>query len=1117
MPKKGINVGAAEGGFMFNMDQNNLRVPLLYLDPLFDQILMLFPQDNLRELNRRLRHYCKYEPYIHNIIDFHTETPVSDFELRAPQSPEAQDYYNDFKDRLDLLTHITDALRDYWSLGECGPAGSSILMSDGTEKNVELIRSGDEVISHTGFNRRVIVPTRRFADENLFGLQIRGDGKVPKWFTGNHPILVARESDHPCRMGYWYDSCIKSVPCHITARGNKRLDGTRKVWKYGCKQQTGICLDYVKVSDIRPGDYAVFPQYQENCEEGNMIFARYLGYYASEGCIIKSVTNNNGLGGVCVVNTDPKIVKEMVELSTKLSGKPPTIRRVDNCQVIYIYSTAFAENIQRMCSGLAKTKTLSEKVMCWKPEYQLEFLKSFALGDGWVDNAHVVLSSSSCQLASQLYGMCVRLGMHPSRYTHSQIARAPHSLKPMQCTMYTVKLSKEDSARFQEFGNKLENVYVPKKTCHYSFTKDGYLFKKIVDVKIKPFKGPVYSMEVEKDHSYVSEGIAVHNSFTFGNWDPTTQEFSSFVQYPPEEIQVTSAFITPNRVYSLRPNKEISKILTSTSPDDQRLAEFIKTEMPDHADSIKRNQPFPLDDSRLIVLQRRMSGYIPRGVSPLLSVVKDLIYEDFLNLFRTTFLQRHCFSEDTDILTLSGFKNVKDLKKGEMIASFNPKTEQIEYHQATEMNFYSYNGDMVNFKNDNVDLLVTKEHRVFYRETNGKEYVLDATNRLPNNFVFRCADKNNVLSETNLSVQDNVKYVPYNGMVYCPTVPPHHLIFAKRNGHTVITGQSYPLRLFKLGSEAKGFIPSKKMFREFQSQLIASTNDPNYNLITHPFVNVEYYTGQDKILNLIPHYELTKMRIFAGLFMSDAMVTGEKTPYSSTITYMRALMHRYLSIRNSVEIQFKTKVFQHLARARKFYKPTEAEVAHHIQTRKDEKLIIPEFFWQKANLLSNQSIMQMALQMRGKFEVPMRYIAEFMGWNIDDMKSELKKEEGTRVDPRWRKAVDDAIAKNPEFAKKIMLGDDIDTALKALSKEKMQEEPKKEEAKIVKPKKKEKAEYTAPPAPEGPVTPLEERKTPEEGANMEEKTPPAIPEVGEPGERRPRPSEAEKTTPETEG
>jgi hypothetical protein len=562
-----LKVTAADGGFFGSGDMGTIRIPMLYMDPMFDQILVLFPQDNIRELNRRLRHYYRYNPYIRSIIDFHTETPISDFELRCPESTEAEEYYRDYKDRVDLFEVCTQALRDYWLLGE---------------------------------------------------------------------------------------------------------------------------------------------------------------------------------------------------------------------------------------------------------------------------------------------------------------------------------------------------------------------------------------------------------SFHFGNWDDTELEFDSFVHYPPEEVQISSAYISPQKVYALRPNKDIAKLMGSTNPSDIIIADYIRTAMPQQAHAIANNQPHILKSSQLIVMQRTMAGYIERGVSPLLSVVKDLMYEDFLNLYRTTFIQRH----------------------------------------------------------------------------------------------------------------------------------------------------SYPLKLFKLGSESKGFIPSRKMFSEFRAQLVQASNDPDYNLVTHPFINIEYVTGHDKILHLIPYYELVKSRIFAGLFVSDAIVSGEKTPYASGITFMKGLMNRYLTVRNQLEREIKRKVFYHLARARKFYKPSPADIAHNVRTRRtDSNLIIPEFFWKKANLLSNQAIMTMAMTLRDKKEIPMRFVAEMMGWDLDDIIYQLKREEGTRLDPKWRKAVDDAIAKDPELAKKLILGDDIDEALKAKFKEQKDEAPP-EPPKTTPAKGRGKPEEFKLPEAIGPstmVTPPEGGKKP---AESEDKAPASPPEGGLP-ERKPRPGEKE--------
>ena len=143
------------------------------------------------------------------------------------------------------------------------------------------------------------------------------------------------------------------------------------------------------------------------------------------------------------------------------------------------------------------------------------------------------------------------------------------------------------------------------------------------------------------------------------------------------------------------------------------------------------------------------------------------------------------------------------------------------------------------------------------------------------------------------------------------------------------------------------------------------------------------------------------------MFVSEAIVSGEKTPYAAGVTFMRGLMNRYLTFRNSLENEAIRKIFRHLARKRGYYLPTPAEVNHRVKTRRDEsKLALPKFFWHKANLLANQQIQQMVINLRDKGEIPFRIVAEMFGWDVNDIVQELKQEEGSRVDQTWRKVRD---------------------------------------------------------------------------------------------------------------
>jgi PBSX family phage terminase large subunit len=53
-----------------------------------------------------------------------------------------------------------------------------------------------------------------------------------------------------------------------------------------------------------------------------------------------------------------------------------------------------------------------------------------------------------------------------------------------------------------------------------------------------------------------------------------------------------------------------------------------------------------------------------------------------------------CFHPDTDVLTKQGWKNIKDVKVGELIATMNPKNRRVIYKPVTKTFVYDYKGDM---------------------------------------------------------------------------------------------------------------------------------------------------------------------------------------------------------------------------------------------------------------------------------------------------------------------------------------------------------------------------------------------------------------------------------------
>ena len=73
-----------------------------------------------------------------------------------------------------------------------------------------------------------------------------------------------------------------------------------------------------------------------------------------------------------------------------------------------------------------------------------------------------------------------------------------------------------------------------------------------------------------------------------------------------------------------------------------------------------------------------------------------------------------CFSQDTKIVTQNGLKHYSEIKKGDLIFTLNPKTNKLELCPVKKIYKYLFRGRMVHFKNKQVDLLVTPNHRIYY-------------------------------------------------------------------------------------------------------------------------------------------------------------------------------------------------------------------------------------------------------------------------------------------------------------------------------------------------------------------------------------------------------------------
>ena len=99
----------------------------------------------------------------------------------------------------------------------------------------------------------------------------------------------------------------------------------------------------------------------------------------------------------------------------------------------------------------------------------------------------------------------------------------------------------------------------------------------------------------------------------------------------------------------------------------------------------------------------------------------------------------HCYSEDTEIITPVGWKTFGELKAGEFVGQWN--NGKIEFVEPTNIVWQDYEGEMISFKNQSVDLLVTPNHRMMFFDARRPEkirvkYAKDFVGKFNNSLRF---------------------------------------------------------------------------------------------------------------------------------------------------------------------------------------------------------------------------------------------------------------------------------------------------------------------------------------------------------------------------------------------
>jgi len=212
---------------------------------------------------------------------------------------------------------------------------------------------------------------------------------------------------------------------------------------------------------------------------------------------------------------------------------------------------------------------------------------------------------------------------------------------------------------------------------------------------------------------------------------------------------------------------------------------------------------------------------------------------------------------------------------------------------------------------------------------------------------------------------------------------------------TIADNFIYPLKIFKLGDPAKGWIPDESHQRALAQMLQNANFDPNFSLIYHYGLQVEYMTVADKVMRLDKEWqEITEKKMIA-LGISKEILTGGGT-YASANVGLQTQLARYKAKRDLFEVRWMMdKFFRVMAEKNEWYKRDAREILGQYRVKRTaeenrKRLIMPKMMWHKRLMLrDDQQFLTFLNNVYAQGKGPISAITLLMAMGLDT-ESELR-------------------------------------------------------------------------------------------------------------------------------
>jgi hypothetical protein len=424
------------------------------------------------------------------------------------------------------LTTGTTSLAEYEALcldqgqsGSCFPAGTPILMADFTERPIEEIGEGNEVRTHTGKRSRVTKLFRRTYDGYLYSVKL-GGWCYPTMMTDEHPVCVVTNASKTKLYEPGEEIWVKAadlqpgdfvlMPANMAAAESATAPNTLVVSRFldaFWERDGRVRTLFGRTSETLPSTIKV-----------DAVFARLMGLFLAEGSYRKGSDGSpNGLS-YTFARHERNYQNFVITAMKDVFGVEAVLYESDlrsSVSDIRVYNSTLACLFFTLCGEGALTKNVPPVFYESARDVRIALLRGWLEGDGTQDivrmgkkSAQIHGHTSSEVMHRGLFRLAMLSGLKPGTSIRKQ---EEHQNAQARCLSF---YSNDILELFPEAAEEIAAAGLLSGTrgTWYRRYKHGFLCRVKAIEKSEPDEPvEVFNLEVEGEHTYIANAIAVHN------------------------------------------------------------------------------------------------------------------------------------------------------------------------------------------------------------------------------------------------------------------------------------------------------------------------------------------------------------------------------------------------------------------------------------------------------------------------------------------------------------------------------------------------------------------------------------------------------------------------------